>query len=182
MESVWLGEVVSLSILAFALGLDAFSVSLGMGMQRMRLKRIFFLGLLVGIFHMIMPFIGIIIGQLVSAPLNHMTMLLGGMLLIGIGAHMFFSSFREDKKPQSPIGIGVILFAFSVSVDSFSAGLSLGLSGVGVLMAVLLFGFMSMSLTWTGFLLGRKAKGLLGVYSELLGGSILCAIGLNMLF
>ncbi|WP_085506266.1 manganese efflux pump MntP [Thalassobacillus devorans] len=182
METVWLGEFTSLFILAFALGLDAFSVSLGMGMQRMRLKRIFFLGMLVGMFHILMPFIGIIIGKLVFAPLSDMTMLIGGLLLIGIGAHMFFSSFRDDKKPQSPIGIGVVLFAFSVSLDSFSAGLSLGLSGVGVLMAVLMFGVMSMILTWTGFLLGRKAKGFLGVYSELLGGSILCGIGLNMLF
>ncbi|MBM7551775.1 manganese efflux pump MntP family protein [Thalassobacillus pellis] len=183
MASIWLGEFVSLAVLAFALGLDAFSVSLGMGMQVIRLKRVFFIGIMVGIFHMVMPFIGITLGKLVSSQFDQATILIGGALLLGLGAHMFFSSFRDDKKPpQAPIGPGVYLFAFTVSIDSFSAGLSLGISGAGMLMAVVLFGCISMVLTWLGFILGRKAKGLLGTYSELLGGSILCGIGLNMIF
>ncbi|MFD1020080.1 manganese efflux pump MntP [Thalassobacillus hwangdonensis] len=180
---MWLGEVSSLTFLGFALGLDAFSVSLGLGMQVMRLKRIFYIGIIIGIFHMIMPFIGISLGRRLSEEFSDIAIVLGGLLLIGIGAHMLFSTFRENDAPlQAPIGMGTFVFAFTVSIDSFSAGLSLGLSGVGVLLAIILFGVMSTVLTWTGFLLGRTAKGLLGVYSELLGGSILVAIGLNTLF
>ncbi|WP_106496045.1 manganese efflux pump MntP [Lentibacillus sp. Marseille-P4043] len=178
-----LGAIVSLVFMAFALGMDAFSVSLGMGMQLLRLKRIAFIGFVIGLFHIIMPFIGIILGKVISGQIGQLTTLIAGMLLIAIGAQMIFSAFNHEvKKIVKPAGIGLLLFAISVSMDSFSVGLSLGMSGVKTAVALLLFGAVSMILTWFGMLLGKKVHGLLGAYSEILGGSILCGFGLNMLF
>lgn len=169
--------------MATALGMDAFSVGLGMGMQALRLKRIFMVGISVGIFHSIMPFIGIVLGRFISTKLEGFAVLGGGLLLFVLGVQMVLNSFnREDKVVVSPVGIGLILFSLSVSLDSFSVGLSLGMSGVKTFLALILFGLASMTLTWTGLLVGRKAKGFLGVYSELFGGSILCAFGLKIIF
>lgn len=177
------GEIVSLLFMAFALGMDAFSVSLGMGMQLIRLKRIAFIGIVIGIFHIIMPFIGIMLGKAISGQIGDITIFIGSLLLIAIGAQMFFSSFNhEAKKIIQPTGFGLILFAISVSLDSFSVGLSLGMSGVKTFIALLLFGGTSMVLTWAGMIAGKKVHGLLGVYSEMLGGSILCVFGLLLLF
>ena len=39
------GEIVTLIIMAFALGMDAFSISLGMGMYQLRLREIFKIGI-----------------------------------------------------------------------------------------------------------------------------------------
>lgn len=178
-----IGEVVSLIFMATALGMDAFSVSLGIGMQRIRLKRIAEIGLVMGLFHIIMPFIGIMLGQAISVRIGHFATLLGGMLMVGIGAQMFFSAFNhETKKMIQPIGFGLLFLAFSVSIDSFSVGLSLGISGAKTVLTLFIFGVVSMLLTWAGMLLGRKVRGLAGVYSELLGGSILFGFGLNILF
>ncbi|HLS09942.1 manganese efflux pump MntP family protein [Lentibacillus sp.] len=178
-----IGEIVSLVFMAIALGMDAFSVSLGLGMQKIRLKRIAFVGAVVGLFHMIMPFIGILLGQAISAQIGQYAILTGGLLLVGIGAQMIFSAFNHElKRLAQPIGVGLIFFALSVSLDSFSVGLSLGLSQVKTAIALILFGAASMMLTWTGMILARKMHGLLGVYSEILGGSILCGFGLNILF
>ncbi|MDC3416746.1 manganese efflux pump MntP family protein [Aquibacillus salsiterrae] len=183
MPVVNLGEIISLFFVATALGMDAFSVGLGMGMQALRLKRIFFVGVTVGMFHIAMPFIGILLGQFISTKLEGFAVVAGGLLLFGLGAYMLLNSFNQDDEPAiSPVGFGLIAFALSVSLDSFSVGLSLGMSGVKIFLALVLFGVVSMVLTWAGLLLGRKAKGLLGIYSELLGGSILCAFGLNILF
>lgn len=169
--------------MAIALGMDAFSVGLGMGMQVIRLKRIFFIGITVGIFHVIMPFLGIMLGKFISTRFEDFAVLGGGLLLFALGVHMVLSSFNREEKPaMSPFGIGLLLFSLSVSLDSFSVGLSLGMSGVKVFLTIILFGLASMALAWAGLLLGRKARGLLGVYSELLGGSILCAFGLNIIF
>ena len=49
------GELLTLSIMAFALGMDAFSVGLGMGMIQLRFRQILYIGLVIGIFHMFMP-------------------------------------------------------------------------------------------------------------------------------
>ncbi|MCT2538299.1 manganese efflux pump MntP family protein [Aquibacillus koreensis] len=183
MSMAYLGEFVSLTFMAIALGMDAFSVGLGMGMQALRLKRIFIIGVTVGIFHIAMPFLGILIGSFISTKLEGFAIIGGGLLLFGLGVQMVLNSFnREDKTVMKPVGIGLILFAISVSLDSFSVGLSLGMSGVKTFLALILFGLASMALTWTGLLVGKKARGLLGVYSELLGGSILCGFGLKIIF
>ena len=181
--SVYIGELISLLFLAFALGLDAFSVSLGLGMQRLRLKTIAFIGIIIGIFHIIMPFIGIILGHVISEQIGHYTTLAGGLLLFGIGAQMFFSAFnQQEKRTIQPVGFGLFILAFGVSIDSFSVGLSLGISGVKTALALIMFGAASMILAWCGLFLGRKVHGFLGVYSGILGGSILCGFGLNLLF
>ncbi len=178
-----LNGTISILIMAMALGMDAFSVGLGMGLQLLRLKRIFFIGITVGMFHVLMPFIGMIMGRLISSQLEGAATLGAGLLLVGLGVHMMFQTFQEDRaKPMKPIGLGLILFSFSVSVDSFSVGLSLGMSGVKILLTIILFGISSAILTWSGLLLGRKAHSLLGVYGELLGGIILCAYGLHFIF
>lgn len=183
MSAEQLGDIISLIFMAFALGMDAFSVSLGMGMQFLRLKRIAFIGVIIGIFHVIMPFIGIFLGQVISAKVGHLTALSGGLLLFAIGAQMVFSAFNhEARRIIQPAGIGLIFFALSVSIDSFSVGISLGLSGVKTAIALFLFGVLSMGMTWTGMLLGKRVHGLLGAYSEILGGSILCGFGLKLLF
>lgn len=178
-----LGELISISFMAVALGMDAFSVSLGLGMQQLRLKRILYVGIIIGVAHLIMPLIGIVVGIFISAGIGHYTILVGGLLLTGIGAHMIFSAFQQ--KPAKAIqtsGIGLLIFAVTVSMDSFSVGLSLGISQVRAAVTILMFGFISMVLTWAGLLLGRKVRGLLGVYSEVLGGSILLVFGLGVLF
>ncbi len=135
------------------------------------------------VFHMLMPFIGILLGQAISTQIGEYTVLAGGLLLFGIGAQMVFSAFNHEA-PQlaQPAGIGLLFFALSVSLDSFSVGLSLGLSDVRTVVTLLMFGTASMILTWAGLIFGRKVHGFLGVYSEILGGSILCGFGLHVLF
>lgn len=183
MSVYYLGEIVALLFMAVALGMDAFSISLGIGMQQLRLKRIALIGCVIGIFHIIMPFIGIILGKAISSQIGHVTTVAGGLLLIGIGAHIFFNAFNhEDKKVVKIEGFGLYILAFTVSIDSFSVGLSLGLSGAKTALALLLFGVVTTFLTWIGMILGRKVHGFLGAYSEILGGSILCGLGLWLLF
>lgn len=183
MSQIVLGEIIPLAFMAFATGMDAFSVSLGIGMQKIRLRQIAFIGLVFGVFHIIMPAIGIILGQLISTQIGHWTALTGGALLIVIGVHMLLSAFNHEAKSAfESKGIALLLLAFIVSIDSFSVGLGLGLSGTTVLLALFLFGASSTCLTWLGMLLGRRVHGFLGAYSEILGGSILCGFGLNILF
>ncbi|MFD1852186.1 manganese efflux pump MntP family protein [Oceanobacillus bengalensis] len=169
--------------MAVALGMDAFSVSLGMGMQRMRLKRIALIGIAIGIFHVIMPFLGILLGKVISDQIGNFAIIASAFLLVAIGAQMIINAFiGDDKKRLQPIGFGLLIIAFTVSLDSFSVGLSLGMSGAKIAIVLFLFGVASTILTWIGLLLGRKVHSFLGVYSEILGGSILCGFGFKIFF
>jgi len=178
-----IGELITLCMMAFGLGMDAFSVGLGMGLIRLRLKQIFYIGLTIGLFHIFMPLCGIIIGRFISQQFGGIATYVGGILLLVLGIQMIVSSFREESQPFiSPIGMGLVFFALSVSLDSFSVGLSLGIYGARTVLAVTLFGLFSMFLTWGGLILGRRFQRWLGVYSEALGGSILLAFGIKLLF
>ena len=90
-----LGELVTIIIMAFALGMDAFSVSLGMGMYKLRFRQIFTIGVTIGIFHIIMPLLGIITGRFLSAQFGEIATYIGGGLLLILGVQMIWSSLSR---------------------------------------------------------------------------------------
>lgn len=176
-------QLTPLLMMAFALGLDAFSVSLGMGLVSLRLQQIFRIGVTIGIFHVVMPLFGMILGRFLSQQFGHIATVAGAVLLTGVGFYIIYSSILEGEETRpAPVGISLFLFAFSVSVDSFSVGLSLGIYGAQMIVTILLFGLVSMILAWSGLFIGRHTKRMLGTYGEVLGGIILVGFGLSLLF
>ncbi|MED3623856.1 manganese efflux pump MntP [Neobacillus thermocopriae] len=177
-----IGELVALILMAVALGMDAFSVGLGMGMYQLRLRKIFQIGIMIGIFHVLMPLFGITAGKFLSEKFGTFATFIGGALLIVLGIQMIWSSLKkEEEKIITPIGFGLIFFALSVSLDSFSVGLSLGIFGARTMLVLICFGIMATIQTWAGLLLGRKVRHWIGCYSEALGGGILLAFGFKLI-
>ncbi|UCZ55412.1 manganese efflux pump MntP family protein [Bacillus shivajii] len=168
--------------MAFALSMDAFSLSIGMGLLGLRYRHILMIGSVVGLFHVWMPLIGLVLGKLLSQHIGIFAFILGGSLLILLGAQMILSTFQEEQGSMLRItSFGILLFAVSVSLDSFSAGLSLGMLGAKTFVTLVSFGVMSGLLTCIGLLIGKKAGGWLGGYSEWLGGCILISFGIKII-
>lgn len=177
-----IGELVTLFIMATALSLDAFSISLGMGILGLSRYRMAKISLTVGVFHLLMPLLGILLGRLVSQYFGMLATMLGGLLLLILGGYMFLSSFRQNNETyMMPVGIGLFLFSFSVSIDSFSVGLSLGMLGARTIATIVAFGMMSLILSWLGLLLGARFQRYFGHYGEMLAGMILIAFGLKII-
>jgi manganese efflux pump family protein len=176
------GELITLILMAFALGMDAFSVGLGMGMFKLRLRQIFKIGITIGLFHVWMPLLGMIAGKFLSDQFGTIATYIGGALLLLLGLQMLWSSFKnEEGSVITPVGMGLIVFAFSVSLDSFSVGLTLGIYRAKTILVLACFGIAATILTWAGLIIGRKVQNWLGKYSVALGGSILLAFGLKLL-
>lgn len=176
------GEFLTLLLMSFALGMDSFSVGLGMGMFKLRLRQITLIACTVGFFHILMPLIGMIAGRYLSAQFGEYATYAGGLLLIILGFGMFISSVKgKNESFIAPVGVGLIIFAVSVSLDSLSVGLTLGIYGARTLLTITMFGLMATLLTLSGLLIGRKIQGLLGTYSQVLGGSVLLAFGVKLL-
>ncbi|MGN1387931.1 MAG: manganese efflux pump MntP family protein [Bacillus sp. (in: firmicutes)] len=177
------GEFLTLLLMAFALGMDSFSVGLGMGMFQLRYRQIGKIAATVGLFHVMMPLIGMVAGRFLSDQFGAYATFAGGLLLVLLGIGMLISGLRgkDDQSFITPVGLGLLVFALSVSLDSFSVGLTLGIYGARTALTVSLFGLAAMTLTLFGLLLGRKIQGMLGVYSQVLGGSVLFAFGIKLL-
>ncbi|MBN6885032.1 manganese efflux pump family protein [Cytobacillus horneckiae] len=180
--TVIFGEVLTLGLMAFALGMDAFSVGLGMGMYKLRYRQIFKIGVTIGLFHVMMPLLGMMAGRFLTDQFSDIASYIGGGLMIILGSQMLWSSMKKEEESLiTPVGMGLIIFALSVSLDSFSVGLTLGIFGAKTALVLTLFGVTAMALTWTGLLLGRKVQSWLGKYSISLGGGILLAFGIKLL-
>ena len=178
-----MGEWMTLWFMSIALGMDAFSIGLGMGMLSLRIKQIMKIGITIGLFHMLMPLGGMTIGKEISVHFGGIAGIVGGILLVILGMTMIRSSFSKDDEPfVRPVGFGLLVFALSASLDSFSVGLSLGIYGAKTWLTIFMFGMMSMVLTWCGLMMGKKVQKWLGSYSEALGGCILLAFGVKILF
>lgn len=179
----WSGGIVSLLFMSFALSVDGFSVSLGIGMQSIRLKRIAIIGFVFGLFHVLLPFIGIVIGQFISFKFQFIASVISGFILVVIGSYMIFSALQTKTYFMvNPRGIQLFTVALLVSLDSFPVGVSLGLSGIKTIFVIFFFGITAMGLAWIGMLIGRKTHSLLGTYSEILGGIILLIFGIKGVF
>lgn len=174
--------MLGLFFLAVAISLDAFSMALGLGVYAYSKKEIFKIGNVVGFFHIFMPFIGIMIGRLLSDRFGMITTIFAGLLIVLLGLQLIYSSIKVENNRKVPTELSIWLFAFSVSLDSFSAGLSLGMVGVKQWISIVFFGIVSMVFTWTGLYLGGKVQVIAGRYSEMLGGIILLLFGVRILF
>ncbi|MBW7475095.1 manganese efflux pump MntP family protein [Paenibacillus oenotherae] len=178
------GQLLTLLIIALALGMDAFSLGIGIGLRGIRLRDIIKLSAIIALFHIIMPLMGIITGKYVSSMLGNVTTIVAGGLLLLLGAHMIYSSFRGSNELiiDHRSGLGVLLFSLSVSIDSFSTGISLGMFAADIWLTVLLIGFFGGLMSILGLMLGTKISSSLGEYGEACGGVILFTFGLLFLF
>jgi putative Mn2+ efflux pump MntP len=178
-----MGHFITILIMALALGMDAFSLGIGIGMRGIRLLDILKISIIVAFFHVIMPLMGMFMGTYVSSLLGDIAILSGGVLLVLLGVHMIYSSIRGDSVESFDYRTiwGLLIFSLSVSIDSFSVGISLGLFATDVMLAVFLFGLFGGMMSIMGLLLGRRASSWFGVYGEAVGGIILLMFGIKFI-
>ncbi|MFC5711521.1 manganese efflux pump MntP family protein [Thalassorhabdus alkalitolerans] len=176
-------EWIVLGIIAVALGMDAFSMSLAMGMNGIKVRERPKIASTIGMFHILMPLAGIAGGKWIASSFEQLALWVGGGLLILIGLQMIWTGVGSSSENNTitPRGLGLLLFALLVSLDSFSVGITLGIVGAKIVAVLLLFGLTSAVATWMGLFLGTHAKGVVGSYGEMLGGGILLAFGVKLL-
>ncbi len=192
-----LGWVVAIAI---ALGADAFSLSLAIGLAGIRKSMILRLSLVVAIFHVVMPLSGMMLGQALGSILGRYACVLGALVLIGLGMRILYKvyrptierySFGDARKAffqnklsthSSLSGFGIYVLAASVSLDALSVGFSLGTIRADLFITVMIIGVTAGLMTGIGLVLGHVMGTRLGDKAELLGGLALLLIGVKLLF
>jgi manganese efflux pump family protein len=179
------GQWMTLILIAIALGMDAFSLGVGLGLRGIRRSRALMISGVIGMFHVLLPLFGMGLGRYVSTLVGNLAAIVGGGLLCFLGVNMLVQGFRgsaEGTMLHHNSFWGMMLFALSVSLDSLSAGLSLGLFHSNVIGAALLSGVSGGTLGILGMAAGRRAGTWIGEYGEILGGVILLYLGVQFLW
>lgn len=183
------GELITISIIAVALGMDAFSLCIGMGMSGipLRMRKVVKVSTLIGVFHVLMPLVGMVLGFVLTGYMGNIASYVGGIILSALGIQMLVSAYNERKETRLERSFlystywGLILFALSVSVDALTVGISFAIFQVNTVVALITFGVAGTLMSAFGLLLGRKLGTWMGSFGNMLGGCILLIFGIKFL-
>jgi putative Mn2+ efflux pump MntP len=178
----------NLLAIAFALAMDAFAVALvtGLTLKPLTGRDVFRLSFHFGLFQALMPLIGWSAGRALYSYIASVDHWVAFALLAVVGGRMMWSG-REGAEDKSGAtnptrGWDLVLLSVATSIDALAVGLSLALVGSEILIPSLVIGFVAAALTFTGMLVGKRVGALWGKRVEVLGGLILVAIGVRILF
>ncbi|HSL55314.1 MAG TPA: manganese efflux pump [Pyrinomonadaceae bacterium] len=172
--------MVTLLLLGFALSLDSFRVSLGLGTLKLSRLRQLQIVIAFGVCDAVAPLIGLLIGKSLLEFIGPWVGHLGPLLLCAYGVYVVYIAQRfagrETGETDRWMVVGLPL---SLSLDNLVAGTTLGMIGFPLLLSVTVIGAMSSLFSVAGLQLGKTAVNFLKFRAELIGGVVLIVIALS---
>ena len=124
-------NIISTFLIAVALAMDAFSVSMTKGFTQKHLTKaqILYYGLFFGGFQALMPIIGYFCGNVIASIVESLAPIVGFILLLAIGLNMIRESLSDDEEDITDEFSfkEVTLLAIATSIDAFAVGITIAL-------------------------------------------------------
>lgn len=177
--------MIEVLVLAVALSMDAFAVSIGLGSKHLQKTKSLavLVAIYFGLFQAVMPLIGFLGGKGVLGWVEDYAHGIAFLLLLLIGGKMIYESITEDiEEDIAQITHKILLvLAIATSIDAMAAGFTLTLIKVNPLIACATIGVTTFFFSWLGVFVGAKSGTWLESKAELFGGIILILIGFKIL-
>ncbi len=178
-------NLISTFLIAVALAMDAFSVSLTKGFTQRHLKKsqIFYYGLFFGFFQFMMPILGYYCVSTISNIVQSFASVIAFILLVLIGLNMIHESLSsdDDEITDEFSFREVTLLAIATSIDAFAVGITIALLNDPLLISAIIIGVVAFAFSIAGIYIGRKLGNYFGDKFQILGGVILILIGVKIL-
>ena len=172
--------MLTLLLLGFALSLDSFRASLGLGALRLSRLRQLQIVIAFGVCDALAPLIGLVIGKSLLTHVGPWVEHLGPLLLGAYGVYVIYIGRRCAGREADDADRWMVLgLPLSLSLDNLVAGTTLGMVGFPLLLSVVIIGGMSSLLSLLGLRLGAVAVNFLRVRAELIGGVVLIVVALS---
>ncbi|MCG3877944.1 manganese efflux pump MntP family protein [Psychrobacter sp. Ps6] len=217
--------MIEVILLAIALAMDAFAVSIGLGAKAQKYSHQYvrrlaiYAALYFGIAQGVMPLIGYLLGAALLGWLAAAAPWIGGIILIVLGGKMLYEVFTADESDADSDELDVnddaistdgktavvssnyhahtnhrhtnhghinhrtmFTLAIATSIDAMAAGFTLNLLALNAWLACLIIAVVTAVFGWIGVYLGRRSGTWLEEKAEVLGGMVLIAIGIKVMF
>lgn len=178
-------NIISVLIIGLALSMDAFGVSLAIGINDEKDKNKYII--LFGLFQFLFAFCGGYLGCLFDTYIVSIPKVVGGIIIGIVGFLMILEGRKEDKSKISEASYMAIILSISVSIDALVVGFTT-LHRVGGVNLLMLYscsiGLITNLMCTISFIISKYLKRIqfISKYSELFGGIILICFGLKMIF
>jgi len=173
--------------IAVSLAMDAFAVSLGVGTSGKSPSRRskFRLAFHFGVFQSLMTVLGWYVGSTIAGLIENFDHWIALILLSYVGIKMIRSGLHQDLESfegDPSRGKSLVILSVATSIDALAVGLSMAMLDLPVFFPALLIGIVTLVLSAIGITAGTRLGEKFGKRMEIVGGVILIAIGLRILF
>jgi len=177
---------LSILIIAIGLGMDAFSVAIGVGasVRAVSWGAVFRLSSCFGLFQFLMPVAGWFAGVSVANIIAGYDHWIAFGLLTLVGGKMIIESFTGEAKVHTTDptkGLTVIILSVATSIDALAVGFSFAFLQVPVFYPSIVIGIVAFIMTMCGMFFGEKLGEIFGKRVAVLGGLLLIGIGVKIL-
>lgn len=175
----------TLTVLAFALGADSFSVCITNGIcyGKRHMRRLAVSVAIFSITQGVMPLLGFAAGQIFTGYMQSIDHWAALILLSAVGIKMVWEAWHEgDESCPAPFPDYRLLFmqAVATSIDAFTVGMSFAVMRVDILSATLIIVAVTAVCCAVGIAFGVKFGQILGNKAAIFGGIMLVLIGIKI--
>jgi len=180
---------LTIFLLAVGLGIDAFSVAIGVGAANSRKPwwpPVLRLSLAFGFFQFGMACLGWLAGSTVVEYIEAFDHWIAFGLLVAIGGKMIWEGLEKQEegdkaKADQTRGWPLLLLSVATSIDSLAVGFSFSVLKNPILFPAIVIGVVCFAMTAVGMIFGKALSRIFGRKVEIVGGLVLIAIGVKIL-
>jgi putative Mn2+ efflux pump MntP len=179
-------SLTTIFLLAVGLGVDAFSVAIGIGAANHKKSwaPVLRLSFAFGIFQFVMPFIGWLAGSTVVDLIQSFDPWVAFALLAAVGGKMIWEGLEaesDEEKEDQTRGWPLILVSIATSIDALAVGFSFSLLKTPIALPAAIIGVVCFMMTAVGMVFGKALARIFGKKVEIAGGLVLLGIGVKIL-
>ncbi len=173
--------------LAIALAMDCFAISITIGIKEKtyRLSTVSRTSIAFGLFQAVMPLIGWYATLFVRESLIAYGHWIAFGLLMFIGLKMLVEAIRGNDEESGNFDVRnmsvLIWLAIATSIDALAVGVSYGALGVEICVPAIVIGIFSSLFAVIGTAIGVMLGNVFGNKAEIIGGIVLCVLGIKIL-
>ncbi|MDB5714155.1 MAG: hypothetical protein JWO15_1552 [Sphingomonadales bacterium] len=176
--------MIALFVLAVALAMDAFAVSVVQGAAaRHGWREALRMGGAFGLAQGVMPAFGWALGVALAGVIKAMDHWIAFVLLGFLGLKMIYEGFQPDEDaPRGALdGRALLMASIATSIDAAAAGVTLPTLGLPILLSCVVIAVVTALFCVFGVLMGSRLGQRFGKRAEIGGGLVLIALGTRTL-
>lgn len=181
-------EIIQILLIAIGVSMDAFAVSVckGLACKDKPLKTALLCGIWFGLFQMIMPLIGYLIGSVFATYIEAYDHWIAFVLLAFIGGKMLKDAFSENEDDEETCSndlsfTKMLVMAIATSIDALAIGVTFAMIKTNLLVSISTIGICTFSFSFIGALIGKIFGEKHQKVATIIGGLILILMGIKII-
>ena len=179
-------DYISIILIAIALSMDAFAVSVSRGIviDKCKIKHAFTLAILFGAFQALMPVVGWFLGHIFKEYVSSYDHWIAFILLLLVGARMIYEAVKPNEENNIKCDISfqiLLMLAVATSIDALAVGVTFSFLNISIVIPIIIIGIITFINSFVGVIVGSSIGKIFGKKVEILGGVILVGMGFKIL-